>query len=1240
MIKSLKRYIAFCMVLLMTISSFHIDAYAADQYKGGVVIEDDTPKVVEEGLMPSTGDVKAVVLMVEFQDVKASVTKDSVRNTMFGESNSMNSYYKTSSYGKLDVSGDVYDWYKAPNNRGYYEDNTREYPPNEYLFRDVITAMDSQVDFSQYDSDNDGYVDIVYLVYAGKDDGYQSLWWAYMDELIEDVTVDGKKIAQYVIMPEDFTYLTAAHETGHAMGLQDYYDAVQHMFGGQAYYGTNSLMCTCTGDLDVLSKWMLGWLEPQIISENKTISLRPSNEYPDAAVIESNVPGADENFFIIEYRTPTQNNEDLIDGGVSIFRVNGAIDSQTGAYKYDVSSDEVRLIEHVAIDDTEGYVMGTTQEPTSYIVQEKDGNVQYLPTGITVDNVSIDANIASMDIAFGDATITGNLEYETINTLADSRICYILTFPVGVTYVGGELTATDGINEIPLTVSRDSYGDSLNKNRFYLYTTEDLNSSTTYTIDIPAGAFMAFDGRISEAEELQVTTSSYGEIKKYEKEFGDSSYVSESLPYEDGGFVYFTNEHGSIYMKTIDVKGASESKLVYDMGTLTSNGMNWYSVVQACQLDDGSYVVTARDNKNNAVVKISSSGHVVYTNEVELNEGLGCLSAMGKDALLGLNDEGEFVILSGNNQIEYTNGMDIHNPIVDLGDKYAVITGMNDSLTVMDKEFKVLTTISSIEIGSYIGVDVVDGNIIAFEKSYDDVREISYIYASTYNEDGNLLEKGLITSYGRHSVGYNKVYKCEYGYVFTGEVDLVIDSGMENGMASPVANIMVTDKNYRVLYKCSFDYNGNSNGDSIKNVAELSNGTIVCNSPWCDYVLEAPAQADQHKHSYGNDTICDACGYTVIVDDGKGEIPPTTEAPTTEEPVTPPAELPSPKVDVTYHTHIQTLGDTQGTKKNGEMAGTSGMAKRLENIWIDIEGNDNLGIQYTTHCQTYGWMPWSCDGESNGTSGEAKRLEAIMIQLTGADKDKYDLYYRVHAQSYGWLGWAKNGEPSGTAGYGKRLEGIQVVVVKKGEAEPGLKYAGVDGTSSKYGKQPYVAKTNGAITIPGNTDEPNVMYKTHVQTFGWQKWMVNGQMSGTSGKAKRLEGINIKLSNAPYEGDIVYTTHVQKYGWKDGKPSDTTRKTWKKNGAMSGTNGEAKRLEAICIDLTGEMAERYDIYYRVHAQTFGWLGWAKNGEESGTAGYAKRLEGIQIVLVPKDGKAPANNYGGITSKDARSFIQK
>ena len=91
---------------------------------------------------------------------------------------------------------------------------------------------------------------------------------------------------------------------------------------------------------------------------------------------------------------------------------------------------------------------------------------------------------------------------------------------------------------------------------------------------------------------------------------------------------------------------------------------------------------------------------------------------------------------------------------------------------------------------------------------------------------------------------------------------------------------------------------------------------------------------------------------------------------------------------------------------------------------------------------------------------------------------------------------------------------------------------------------------------------------------------------------------------------------------------------------MSGTSGEAKRLEGICIALTGEMAQHYDVYYRVHAQSYGWLGWARNGAPAGTSGLAKRLEGIQVVLVEKGSAAPAMNYGGIRSENHFSYIRR
>lgn len=97
-------------------------------------------------------------------------------------------------------------------------------------------------------------------------------------------------------------------------------------------------------------------------------------------------------------------------------------------------------------------------------------------------------------------------------------------------------------------------------------------------------------------------------------------------------------------------------------------------------------------------------------------------------------------------------------------------------------------------------------------------------------------------------------------------------------------------------------------------------------------------------------------------------------------------------------------------------------------------------------------------------------------------------------------------------------------------------------------------------------------------------------------------------------GGIQYRTHVQSEGWQD----------WKENWQLSGTQGKALRLEAIEIKLTEEMAELYDIYYRVHAESYGWLDWAKNGEPAGTEGLAKRLEGIEVKLVRRGLNAPGS----------------
>ncbi len=332
------------------------------------------------------------------------------------------------------------------------------------------------------------------------------------------------------------------------------------------------------------------------------------------------------------------------------------------------------------------------------------------------------------------------------------------------------------------------------------------------------------------------------------------------------------------------------------------------------------------------------------------------------------------------------------------------------------------------------------------------------------------------------------------------------------------------------------------------------------------------------------------------------------------------------EASVQYKTHVQTYG-WQNWVKDGVVSGTSGEAKRLEGINITLKDTPyEGGISYTSHVQTYGWQAdmddvstWTANGDMAGTSGEAKRLEAIKIQLTGEVAEHYDVYYRVHAQTYGWLGWAKNGESAGSSGYGKRLEAIQIVLVEKGGDAPDATYQGVTSTATEAMR----------------AKEVSVNYSTHVQTYGWQSAVSNGIMAGTSGLAKRLEGIKISLANTDHSGGIAYTTHVQTYGWQQ-DANDSSN--WVQNGEMSGTSGEAKRLEAICIKLTGNMEQYYDVYYRVHIQTYGWLGWTKNGLAAGSEGLGKRLEGIQIVLVEKGGAVPSDNYEGIRTSDSRTFI--
>ncbi|MGL4663241.1 MAG: glycerophosphodiester phosphodiesterase family protein [Culicoidibacterales bacterium] len=148
---------------------------------------------------------------------------------------------------------------------------------------------------------------------------------------------------------------------------------------------------------------------------------------------------------------------------------------------------------------------------------------------------------------------------------------------------------------------------------------------------------------------------------------------------------------------------------------------------------------------------------------------------------------------------------------------------------------------------------------------------------------------------------------------------------------------------------------------------------------------------------------------------------------------------------------------------------------------------------------------------------------------------------------------------------------------------------------------------------------PTVNYSAHVQNIGWQAYVSDGALAGTSGQSLRVESFRMNLSNLPVQGDISYATHIQNIGWQEARTSNQ----------ISGTTGQSLRMEAMRISLTGEVAKQYDVYYRTHVQNVGWMNWVKNGEDAGTTGRGLRMEAIEIKLVKKESTAtekPNVNY--------------
>ena len=289
----------------------------------------DVNKYSHTNSLKSVGDQKVLVVPVQFDAqyyygyetspysdyyldlMQQAFTNDADTGDLNWES--LRSYYEKSSFGKLNLDFVFSDIYEPE--MKFSEFMSFEMGIGSSLLlseiHENLTINNTSVDFKDFDLDEDGYVDAVWLIYNVFDQIYtnQVPLWAFKSVNFVEANKDDPVFNDYANCAFSFMtengYLdahTLIHETGHILGLNDYYnnDYVSPL-------GACDMMSYTLGDHNVYSKYLLNWIEPYVFTGEGSVTLKPSNETGDALII----PASDEfsnspydEYLMIEFYTP------------------------------------------------------------------------------------------------------------------------------------------------------------------------------------------------------------------------------------------------------------------------------------------------------------------------------------------------------------------------------------------------------------------------------------------------------------------------------------------------------------------------------------------------------------------------------------------------------------------------------------------------------------------------------------------------------------------------------------------------------------------------------------------------------------------------------------------------------------------------------------------------------------------------------------------------------------------------
>ena len=176
------------------------------------------------------GKIYSLTLLVDFSDKPAPVTVKEVEEWLNKEgfnkdgcNGSVRDYYLDVSNGQLDITNEVFGWYRAKHPKSWYE-NLKDYTGSDSLMKEVFAYFDPQIDFSRYDNDKDGTTEAINIVYAGAGETWGQGLWPHSGWSNEKR--DGVRLTHHQMtdMPGKFSIYVFVHESGHMIfGWPDLY---------------------------------------------------------------------------------------------------------------------------------------------------------------------------------------------------------------------------------------------------------------------------------------------------------------------------------------------------------------------------------------------------------------------------------------------------------------------------------------------------------------------------------------------------------------------------------------------------------------------------------------------------------------------------------------------------------------------------------------------------------------------------------------------------------------------------------------------------------------------------------------------------------------------------------------------------------------------------------------------------------------------------------------------------------